>query len=537
MRSSNNTTGPAVRPAVRPAVPAIGGSAPFVRSVVLLGTSITNANSDSTGLGAGYVSTRSAGFGAVAQTVLEHRFALAARSNAYTAANGAPDIDHGYSGATLANLLSGGISGYASIVPVNDAIATGADAVIIEAGANDTALGAAAMAAGIMALVDAVAQHFKLVVLCNVLPRGAAAGATVRDAIRDCNVLLAAAVVGRRNVILFDAWAAIPKDGGGYALADFIHDGTHPSAAGGILIGKALANVIRPYCRADAYVVPSAASGLRLTANWLETGSASLPSGWGQSVSGSSRSYQAITDADGTKWQRFLGTPANASTDFKPYSVLTSQCEAVYANATNANAGTATVTVTSAALAGSPLAVTFAVTAGQTAAQWTEAMRAALAANTSISNAFYVTVSSSVILALTVKVPGRNDPTFRIAVQLPGVGPSTGWARWTTSLYSPGGFAVGDVVRACGILRTVDGLPVTSLALSLTIYDGATKSVHALGYPASPSGAIETVPGLYLTEPVTIPPGTMQILVEVAFRAAGAAAMDVRSAGLFLATP
>ena len=508
---------------------------PLVRTICFFGTSITNANSDSLGGGtSNYVSTRSSGFGAVAQTVLEHRFALARRSNAYTAAGGSPDADHGYSGATCAKLLSGGLAGYEAIVPISDAKATGADAIVIEAGANDTALGASAMAAAILALVDAARGHFKKVFVLNVLPRGSGAGSTVRDTIISVNATLATEVPAR-GCVLVDAWTAIPKDADNYALATHIHDGTHPSAAGGIVIGKVLAEALRPYCRGDAYVVPSVASGKRLTSNFLEVGSGSLPTGWAQSVAGSGRSYSAITDGDGTKWQRFIGTPTNPSTAFIHYNLLAAQCEALYANAANSNSGTASITVTSALLSGGALTVPFSVTAGMTAAQWIEAARAELVKTSAIISKFDVGVSASTIIGLRVVVPDRTDATFRLTAQLPGVGPTVGWQRWLLAPYSLGGYRQGDTIRCCGILRTVDGYPVTSLGIALSIYAGGTKVNYALGYPASVSGTIDTVTGLYMTEPLVVPASCDQLQAQVIFyTSGGSGACDVRSCGIFI---
>jgi hypothetical protein len=93
------------------------------------------------------------------------------------------------------------------------------------------------------------------------------------------------------------------------------------------------------------------------------------------------------------------------------------QVETATAAGTITTAGNATCIVTSAGMAGSPLTVTFAVALSDTAAQWAEKCRVALAANATIAARFTVSGSStSVILTRlpthTFTVPGGTLPIY-----------------------------------------------------------------------------------------------------------------------------
>lgn len=77
--------------------------------------------------------------------------------------------------------------------------------------------------------------------------------------------------------------------------------------------------------------------------------------------------------------------------------------------------GNATVTVTAAAVAGSPVAVNVAVAAGDTAAEWAEKVRTALAANSAIA-AQYDVGGADENITLTKIVAAANDDTLNIAL-------------------------------------------------------------------------------------------------------------------------
>jgi hypothetical protein len=291
---------------------------------------------------------------------------------------------------------------------------------------------------------------------------------------------------------------------------------------------------MRPCIIGDRYQIPENDSPRWLNTNRLQVGSATLPTGW-VAGAGASVSYEAIdeTETGGMRWQRFKATPATGSTYHSPYQLITPQAEAIYGNAASADAGTATITVTHSKLTGSPLAVTFEVGAADSAATWTAAARAALNASAPITEIFTVGATAGFV-HLTVKIPDRTDITFAMSIALPGDTAPLSWQRWTSSLYSPGGYRWGDRIRACARLRTVPGFPVTTLAVGARIFNNpSTIDAAVLEYPGSVGGTIPTVDGLYLSEPFEIPQETTQVYAIFRVLAAGACAFDARDVGVF----
>jgi len=104
------------------------------------------------------------------------------------------------------------------------------------------------------------------------------------------------------------------------------------------------------------------------------------------------------------------------------------------ATSANTTAGTVTgltaaVVVTGAAITGSPVTLSVAVSNGDTAATWAGKVRTAIAANTAIAAAFTVSGSSTSI-AITAKIAAANDATLNISLDN---GNSTGITIATTS--------------------------------------------------------------------------------------------------------
>ena len=287
-----------------------------ITRLVCLGTSIT----DNTSLGfsdPARKSTLLGGPGAVAQVILRRNFELAPRQNSY-----ANDLDHGYAGASSLVLLQGGLAAHPGLVPMDDAAATGADAISIEAGANDVgSLEADVVAERVVALWDRAMPHFERVFAWTILPQGAAMAGS-RDRIVAANARLKAAAAVRPKVVIFDAWAAIPKDENGYAAVAYMVDGVHPNPQGGAALGVALAEVLLPYCFGPAAALPAANSPLWITPNPLWAGSNSRPTGWSD-YGAHGKTYQAVTDPDGTQWQRFGITPVNGGTVCAPFNMVT----------------------------------------------------------------------------------------------------------------------------------------------------------------------------------------------------------------------
>jgi hypothetical protein len=383
-------------------------------------------------------------------------------------------------------------------------------------------------------LWDRAIPNFEKVFALNVLPQGAINGDR-RAAITGCNALLVTAASSRPKVVLVDAYAVIERDVNGYATTThMVPDLVHPNGAGGYAIGIALAERMRPYINGPKYAIPEDGSDQWLSVNPLKTGSASLPTGWTASLTGTSFTYAAVDETltGGQRWQRLGMIPPASSTPYQIYQATTPQTEAIYANAANANAGTATLTITAAVVGNAPLVVPFAVTAGQSAVDWATAARAALAASSEVARNFYVG-SNTGLVPLTVIVPERTDNTFRIAIQLPGVGPTLGWQRWLTAPYSTGGWRVGDRVRGCARVRIKSG-SIYSVSPAVRIYNHPlTFTASAVGYPAMPPSPIAITSGLYLTEWFEIPQNTAQLTFMLQLVGSGPCEFDVRDAGMF----
>lgn len=128
-------------------------------------------------------------------------------------------------------------------------------------------------------------------------------------------------------------------------------------------------------------------------------------------------------------------------------SVDNGTCSGLTAAPTSANTtagvatgtGNATVVVTAAGLSGSPLTVSVAVTAGDTAATWAALVRTALAANDAVAAKFLVSGSTTAII-LTAIERGANDSTLNISLDN---GTCTGITTAATSANTTAGIAPG----------------------------------------------------------------------------------------------
>lgn len=117
----------------------------------------------------------------------------------------------------------------------------------------------------------------------------------------------------------------------------------------------------------------------------------------------------------------------------------TAQQETATAAGTISGSGNASVQVTAAGMAGSPITVAVAVTASDTAAVWAEKVRVALRNHLVISNFFDVTGSSTSIV-LTARVKAADDATMNVWL---ADGTCTGITEATTSANTTAGVA-GD---------------------------------------------------------------------------------------------
>ena len=133
----------------------------------------------------------------------------------------------------------------------------------------------------------------------------------------------------------------------------------------------------------------------------------------------------------------------------------TAQVETATAAGTASGNGNVAVTITSAIVAGSPLAISVPITSGDTASVWAGKVRTALAANLAIAKRFAVSGTSASII-LTSRQAAANDSTLNIA--LANGSPSPGITPATTSADTTAGVAdavtpvlsLYDVIAAVG---------------------------------------------------------------------------------------
>jgi predicted secreted protein len=139
----------------------------------------------------------------------------------------------------------------------------------------------------------------------------------------------------------------------------------------------------------------------------------------------------------------------------------TRQVETAVAVGTITGSGNATITVTAAGLAGSPLPVSVAVTAGDAPAIWAGKVRTQLASTAAITAMFEVGGSGPNIV-LTKLLPAANDATLNVAI---ANGTCTGIVEDPTSDDTTAGVAfvaVAAVKNVTGPALKVDTLDVTS---------------------------------------------------------------------------
>lgn len=250
--------------------------------------------------------------------MLGQKISLSLRDNSW-----AVDSDHGYSGATLLGLLKGSeASSYIAegLIPVRDAINTGADAFILEGGTNDRTLPPATILARMHDYWNYFRSRDKPVVAMNILPVGPANGPVIRDTIAQVNAALPA-LAAKLGVILIDTYSLAEIDDQGYATPTSSRDGIHPQAAYAAAIAKALADRIRPHTvQNTAFPIPPTGDERWLTPNQNPSQN-SQPSGWTYASPGTE--FTAVTDTDGTRWQRValnnsLWLYGHLSTGFSP---------------------------------------------------------------------------------------------------------------------------------------------------------------------------------------------------------------------------
>jgi hypothetical protein len=143
----------------------------------------------------------------------------------------------------------------------------------------------------------------------------------------------------------------------------------------------------------------------------------------------------------------------NDTTGSDAWVAGTAQVETATAAGTVSGAGNASVVVTSAGMTGSPLTVSVAVAASDTAAVWAGKVRTALAANATIAARFTVSGASTAIVltrkpttsipvgSTTVDILPGNDTTLNIALDngtSTGITPAASSANTTTGVATSG---------------------------------------------------------------------------------------------------
>ncbi len=182
------------------------------------------------------------------------------------------------------------------------------------------------------------------------------------------------------------------------------------------------------------------------------------------------------------EYQNWLLGPAGSFTSIP-------QVETATAVGTITGTGNATATVTGYNLTGSPIAVSAAVTSGDTAATWAGKVRTALAGNAAIT-ALYAVGGASATITLTALTGQLNDPTLNIAL---ANGTSTGItaaptsANTTAGVLTRGGTSWMNTVLQCSSMGAIP--IVLSDAQNLVTRLGELKT----NYQASSNANLGTI--------------------------------------------
>lgn len=167
------------------------------------------------------------------------------------------------------------------------------------------------------------------------------------------------------------------------------------------------------------------------------------------------------------------------------------QVETATAAGTVTLSGNATVTVTALGMAGSPKAISVAVTNADTAATWAGKVRTALAADASV-NTFFTVSGAGTAVVLTALAAAANDATMNVAL---ANGTSTGITAAPTSANTTAGVAprggtawLGTAIQVSSVNKAA-GLIVLSDAQNFLTRCGELKT----NYQASSNANLTTL--------------------------------------------
>ena len=184
-----------------------------------------------------------------------------------------------------------------------------------------------------------------------------------------------------------------------------------------------------------------------------------------------------------------LATTTGSTTGSTAWVAGAAQIETATAAGTASASGNVTTTVTSAGMAGSPLAITTAILNGDTAAVWAEKVRTSLAANATIAARF--TVSGTTTAIVLTRKPGAvltdgtetvnlflaEDATLNIAL----AGPA-GVTAAPTSANTLAGTVTSGVLIRDGDAKDFEGVTIpTCVPKAILLANGGTAALEIDG--------------------------------------------------------
>jgi len=185
-----------------------------------------------------------------------------------------------------------------------------------------------------------------------------------------------------------------------------------------------------------------------------------------------------------------LALTTGATTGSTAFVTGVAQVETATAAGTCTTSGNITVTVTSAGMTGSPLAVTVPIVATDTAATWATKVRTALAANTTIAARF--TISGATTAIILTRKPGQvltdgvntvnlfvaNDSTLNVAI----AAGTTGITAAATSADTTAGTVTSGVYILDGDAKDFEGVTIpTCVPKAVLFANGGTAALEIDG--------------------------------------------------------
>ena len=238
-------------------------------------------------------------------------------------------------------------------------------------------------------------------------------------------------------------------------------------------------------------------------------------------------SLQAFFSASGNVLS--LNRLTGSTTGSTAYVAGNAQVETATAAGTVSAAGNATITVTSAGMAGSPKAISVAVANSDTPTLWAAKVRTALAADTAVGGRFTISGATTAIVLtrkptyvvsgdITHHVHPATDATLNVAI---ATGTATGITAAATSADTTAGVATTGVLIYDGDAKDFEGTTIptmTSIAGELYktngsafLVDGNVDDLFTIGT----NGNTMFVPGLAETTYTYVPTGPSAIQITV----------------------